>query len=138
MYLVTASCTHWVYSITTRIKTHCNLVTAIFLVHLIEYIPLQQGLRRLIPNQCIHNALIEYIPLQQGLRRCGVSCPHIMTGLIEYIPLQQGLRHSERNCAHTKLSLIEYIPLQQGLRHFFHNLLFCLLFSLSIFHYNKD
>ena len=36
---------------------------------LIEYIPLQQGLRLLITTFNItHYTLIEYIPLQQGLR----------------------------------------------------------------------
>ena len=36
---------------------------------LIEYIPLQQGLRLPKSLKCIYaNILIEYIPLQQGLR----------------------------------------------------------------------
>ena len=59
---------------------------------LIEYIPLQQGLRLIRPkNEADFDQLIEYIPLQQGLRHCE-TCILIITKLIEYIPLQQGLR----------------------------------------------
>ena len=36
--------------------------------------------------------LIEYIPLQQGLRLIYNEHFHIVVFLIEYIPLQQGLR----------------------------------------------
>ena len=57
---------HWVYSITTRIKTSCLWYS--WTPWLIEYIPLQQGLRL---HTCCHFRLwklIEYIPLQQGLR----------------------------------------------------------------------
>ena len=41
------------------------------LITLIEYIPLQQGLRLSEERvkRCTHNRLIEYIPLQQGLRQ---------------------------------------------------------------------
>ena len=35
---------------------------------LIEYIPLQQGLRLQMKHSHHHEVLIEYIPLQQGLR----------------------------------------------------------------------
>ena len=36
--------------------------------------------------------LIEYIPLQQGLRLYMLQGNHLFHNLIEYIPLQQGLR----------------------------------------------
>ena len=36
---------HWVYSITTRIKTHFRIFLISLFQNLIEYIPLQQGLR---------------------------------------------------------------------------------------------
>ena len=62
---------------------------------LIEYIPLQQGLRHLVLSQLVYVAvqLIEYIPLQQGLRLLSCLSKSIKLILIEYIPLQQGLRH---------------------------------------------
>ena len=134
---------HWVYSITTRIKTFICTSLYNYSHWLIEYIPLQQGLR-----QCIfffHNllfCLIEYIPLQQGLRLTTIKVNREYTishwvysittriktwaieaelkvsnhVLIEYIPLQQGLRHENSIRARVTLFLIEYIPLQQGLR----------------------
>ena len=41
----------------------------------------------------IHTQLIEYIPLQQGLRpKAFHFAKQAHKGLIEYIPLQQGLR----------------------------------------------
>ena len=153
---------HWVYSITTRIKTPKNKNRNIS--PLIEYIPLQQGLR---PHCKIFAVgvpiLIEYIPLQQGLRLMLLIVWSPMFILIEYIPLQQGLRQyflifyvmifshwvysittriktRPENPRKSKYSfLIEYIPLQQGLRQlilFF--MLHFLFLSLSIFHYNKD
>ena len=64
------------------------------LVRLIEYIPLQQGLRPNSRNSCNNSNLIEYIPLQQGLRQIATIATVIPTLLIEYIPLQQGLRHN--------------------------------------------
>ena len=60
--------------------------------------------------------LIEYIPLQQGLRQQGLRQFLSERLLIEYIPLQQGLRHSSSERVASNKSLIEYIPLQQGLR----------------------
>ena len=60
---------------------------------LIEYIPLQQGLRHNESTSFTEEVLlIEYIPLQQGLRRVNIHDTH-RSWLIEYIPLQQGLRH---------------------------------------------
>ena len=59
---------------------------------LIEYIPLQQGLRPLINDLLMNLLLIEYIPLQQGLRPCCSLTYELLQTLIEYIPLQQGLR----------------------------------------------
>ena len=38
--------------------------------------------------------LIEYIPLQQGLRQVSMLVIILVLYLIEYIPLQQGLRHT--------------------------------------------
>ena len=60
-------------------------------VPLIEYIPLQQGLRQKVMREMQSLGLIEYIPLQQGLR-LGLNSELINSILIEYIPLQQGLR----------------------------------------------
>ena len=91
LYLHNNSYTHWVYSITTRIKTLSEKLLAI----------------------CI--TLIEYIPLQQGLRPCFSWFWHCFQRLIEYIPLQQGLRR-----------ILEFF------------LYLCFKISLSIFHYNKD
>jgi len=59
--------------------------------------------------------LIEYIPLQQGLRHSQSFIMKTIAHLIEYIPLQQGLRHNSR-AEFFSYILIEYIPLQQGLR----------------------
>ena len=130
---------------------------------LIEYIPLQQGLRHInsLPSRSA-KSLIEYIPLQQGLRHFIIFdwwCEKI---LIEYIPLQQGLRPHKHCCAGNSkshwvysittriktvaihlvavASLIEYIPLQQGLRLMCDTTQFQTtnIDSLSIFHYNKD
>ena len=68
---LSASCqhskTHWVYSITTRIKTTATRPSG-SMITLIEYIPLQQGLRHLHHFKWATSWLIEYIPLQQGLR----------------------------------------------------------------------
>ena len=60
--------------------------------------------------------LIEYIPLQQGLRLFNDYFIKVITALIEYIPLQQGLRQPFHNGENYPIRLIEYIPLQQGLR----------------------
>ena len=60
--------------------------------------------------------LIEYIPLQQGLRQVLVATIDKVTLLIEYIPLQQGLRQVLVATIDKVTLLIEYIPLQQGLR----------------------
>ena len=82
--------------------------------------------------------LIEYIPLQQGLRRI-TFCVHVIKFLIEYIPLQQGLRLISDGHIGLRTILIEYIPLQQGLRPMLQSSsLTAVLASLSIFHYNKD
>ena len=107
---------HWVYSITTRIKTPLRrTVTASG--WLIEYIPLQQGLRHEHNSLVEQRSLIEYIPLQQGLRPYTKSRKNSNKTLIEYIPLQQGLRLCKDNFIKKRwLHLIEYIPLQQGLR----------------------
>ena len=60
---------HWVYSITTRIKTLLCIVNE-YTFALIEYIPLQQGLRLdSLARFSKSSLLIEYIPLQQGLRQ---------------------------------------------------------------------
>ena len=133
---------HWVYSITTRIKTN-DWPADSKLAALIEYIPLQQGLRHILHRQPLPYEqthwvysittriktesvagirsvwcwLIEYIPLQQGLRLKTFSIPKFVLFLIEYIPLQQGLRHKCFHCIFIIIhTLIEYIPLQQGLR----------------------
>ena len=61
--------------------------------------------------------LIEYIPLQQGLRPREDYASFLLSKLIEYIPLQQGLRLNKFLKPTKELvQLIEYIPLQQGLR----------------------
>ena len=105
---------HWVYSITTRIKTFYN-ETGI-------------GQRRY---------LIEYIPLQQGLRHFVFPCFTRFLILIEYIPLQQGLRllNSEMNTtflSHWVYSITTRIKTADEM---VHNRV---VVSLSIFHYNKD
>ena len=41
--------------------------------------------------------LIEYIPLQQGLRLASHFSISPLKSLIEYIPLQQGLRQNENH-----------------------------------------
>ena len=81
--------------------------------------------------------LIEYIPLQQGLRLQKTHTTGTLKTLIEYIPLQQGLRR-HRIMISRQLRLIEYIPLQQGLRLPRYSLSYLFRVSLSIFHYNKD
>ena len=85
----------------------------------------------------MHTALIEYIPLQQGLRHTPLALTNEPANLIEYIPLQQGLRLLKFRNEWT-IVLIEYIPLQQGLRRNFWLLKCTCFYSLSIFHYNKD
>ena len=60
--------------------------------------------------------LIEYIPLQQGLRLLNKVSKSSIVSLIEYIPLQQGLRRQRTLYIIKLILLIEYIPLQQGLR----------------------
>ena len=67
-----------------------------FFAYLIEYIPLQQGLRHhnFIERSKMY-ILIEYIPLQQGLRPVVCFTDMFALALIEYIPLQQGLRHQQ-------------------------------------------
>ena len=68
MWEITPQTSHWVYSITTRIKTE-NSGYPEEDIRLIEYIPLQQGLRQLSYSSMKNKQyLIEYIPLQQGLR----------------------------------------------------------------------
>ena len=49
---------------------------------LIEYIPLQQGLRQVHDCRFVYTKpkLIEYIPLQQGLRRSAVSLVNSASG----------------------------------------------------------
>ena len=154
---------HWVYSITTRIKTEGRQLK-IDIVKLIEYIPLQQGLRRHIPGILAASSafLIEYIPLQQGLRpmmRCISllkSCAHWVYSITTRIKTNFFCKVRSFSTSHWVYSittriktcfyspylifnlLIEYIPLQQGLRqneYFWEKSGEC---SLSIFHYNKD
>ena len=110
-------CSYWVYSITTRIKTpECSFAIRHF------------------------KALIEYIPLQQGLRPWpqaqGANGGH---PLIEYIPLQQGLRHIvgspklRLNTTYWVYSITTRIKTYQA-----QNVLNWYKILLSIFHYNKD
>ena len=115
-------CSHWVYSITTRIKTNCLILHLSAWVDLIEYIPLQQGLRPCKRESIIYwNAHWVYsITTRIKTSKSSLSL-NTATRLIEYIPLQQGLRHWNMR-KFSKVQLIEYIPLQQGLRHL-HNLL---------------
>ena len=147
---------HWVYSITTRIKTN-DWPADSKLAALIEYIPLQQGLRHLRQLLFLQSQehLIEYIPLQQGLRHILHRQPlpyeqthwvysittriktesvagirSVWCWLIEYIPLQQGLRLKTFSIPKFVLFLIEYIPLQQGLRHKCFHCIFIIIHTL--------
>ena len=154
---------HWVYSITTRIKTYSLNKNYVIFHSLIEYIPLQQGLRPTnFPTCALMFPLIEYIPLQQGLRHLqirqqyGLASPHWVysittriktcsavslvnsASLIEYIPLQQGLRLKIKytisgSCTHWVYSITTRIKTRV---HFTKHHEY--IPSLSIFHYNKD
>ena len=113
--MIVNSCnTHWVYSITTRIKT--NFFHIYFIVVLIEYIPLQQGLRHVIiwfsQKRTAHwvYSITTRIKTPQQFLFLYCSPSHWVysittriktlvegdsaggSALIEYIPLQQGLR----------------------------------------------
>ena len=56
----------------------------------------------------------------------------------DYLPLQQGLRHVNNRETLTFVAVRDYLPLQQGLRLPFSCFLRFLLWSETIFHYNKD
>ena len=62
-------------------------------------------------------SIIKYIPLQQGLRRRSRRCTAVKRReIIKYIPLQQGLRLRDEHVQRRSRRIIKYIPLQQGLR----------------------
>ena len=105
--------THWVYSITTRIKTLLWVSIIVWwFAHWVYSITTRIKTNSFITKNS-NKSLIEYIPLQQGLRPKIAIIATVIPTLIEYIPLQQGLRPL------IKLSITFF-------------------FSLSIFHYNKD
>ena len=137
-----SSLSHWVYSITTRIKTKSLIMQGVLTV-LIEYIPLQQGLRplnwnldKVLEAHWVYSittriktpytpvfaygwgSLIEYIPLQQGLR------PFIKFSIIYYFnphwvySITTRIKTFSFSIIYYFNYLIEYIPLQQGLRQF--------------------
>ena len=81
---------------------------------IIKYIPLQQGLRLILPVPCFFCIIIKYIPLQQGLRLRRRTNER-KNEIIKYIPLQQGLRLYSANKSDISSDVL-----------------------LSIFHYNKD
>ena len=108
-------CSHWVYSITTRIKTNCLILHLSAWVDLIEYIPLQQGLRHWNMRKFSKVQLIEYIPLQQGLRHLhNLLCQKILSHWVYSITTR--IKTLIMFYLTTNQTLIEYIPLQQGLR----------------------
>ena len=129
--------THWVYSITTRIKTTATRPSGSMMI-LIEYIPLQQGLRLTKVICDLHNfMLIEYIPLQQGLRQPSLIL--IDKSMAHWVySITTRIKTRRYPVLFVLSSLIEYIPLQQGLRHILFTEPLALVDSLSIFHYNKD
>ena len=86
---------------------------------LIEYIPLQQGLRHLSNLSLILCTLIEYIPLQQGLRLVSTASPNSIPTPHWVYSITTRIKTYQRFVYLTLKDLIEYIPLQQGLRLFF-------------------
>ena len=97
-YIHTHHCTqkaHWVYSITTRIKTKHRHIISITWPRLIEYIPLQQGLRQKILLEVLHKCNSHWVYSITTRIKTTAAKPaaNIGIALIEYIPLQQGLRH---------------------------------------------
>ena len=70
-----------------------------------DYLPLQQGLRRVYRLSYENDRLVrDYLPLQQGLR---LSWPSILLFLFcvrDYLPLQQGLRRKHNRL--TRVSVL--------------------------------
>ena len=151
---------HWVYSITTRIKTiKCSNIRII--EALIEYIPLQQGLRHkwLISANCYFPHWVYSITTR--IKTSGISSfkdaivthwvysittriktpffyvSHFIGNLIEYIPLQQGLRLWRKVCCVVRFSHWVY-SITTRIKTFGAKPMRYATTSLSIFHYNKD
>ena len=158
-------CTHWVSSITTRIKTPSLPPCWHVWERLIEYLPLQQGLRldtgkffRLTENTHWVSSITTRIKTSLHLVVIQLLLAHWVSSITTRIKT-----HSPLTLMRKRYPLIEYLPLQQGLRH---SVLWCNIAfspthwvssittriktvvrlhitffnkrSLSIFHYNKD
>ena len=80
------------YSIRTRIKT-AGLESYSNTLTVRDHIPLEQGLRPVIPRQLDSPPSVrDHIPLEQGLRR-GITPILVIVSLVrDHIPLEQGLR----------------------------------------------
>ena len=130
--------THWVYSITTRIKTHKRVWNMHFYAHWVYSITTRIKTIYFPVFGSYTCFLIEYIPLQQGLRLHSHCLFFNVFYLIEYIPLQQGLRlqtckYSMDIVPHWVYSITTRIKTAAP-----YTPVFALRSSLSIFHYNKD
>ena len=130
--------THWVYSITTRIKT---MFTERYMMTVLTHWVYSITTRIKTSSCCNHwqsNILIEYIPLQQGLRLIIFFRFIILLWLIEYIPLQQGLRLLF--FFYTLYFFITHwvYSITTRIKTFLNFLRNDFFSSLSIFHYNKD
>ena len=68
-------------------------------VYVLDYCPLQQGLRLLClcARFALFAVVLDYCPLQQGLRLLFELCVLLkFAKVLDYCPLQQGLRHIDR------------------------------------------
>ena len=154
-------CSHWVYSITTRIKT-VIIPMSKGPWRLIEYIPLQQGLRPYREVEPVRRRLIEYIPLQQGLRLIKIFhftfllkahwVYSITTRIKTFLPIFLHWK-SHSHWVYSITTRIKTFPDKDisrlALPHWVYSITTriktknaiapkIIIYSLSIFHYNKD
>ena len=81
----------YLHSITTRIKTLITVIGIAISCYSI-FIPLEQGLRRVLFAVGVNLSYTIFIPLQQGLRQHN-ALGKLLPGVHSiFIPLQQGLR----------------------------------------------
>ena len=132
-------CSHWVYSITTRIKTYSRTFT-----------------RNCYSAHWVYSITTRIKTLLQivfDFRLCSSHWVYSITTRIKTLSLLPKLKYTMSHWVYsitTRIkthqladienpeALIEYIPLQQGLRHTVACTCPICHFSLSIFHYNKD
>ena len=108
---------HWVYSITTRIKTNYIIfVTVLLCSCLIEYIPLQQGLRQNKLSDLLNHIVSHWVYSITTRIKTFVFHRFILFFTHWVYSITTRIKTPIPFAELLAINLIEYIPLQQGLR----------------------